>query len=30
ALKENAPYSLPIARILHSKKVTTEVFYAKN
>ncbi|GAA8260536.1 6-phosphogluconolactonase [Helicobacter pylori] len=30
ALKENAPYSLPIARILHSQKVTTEVFYAKN
>ncbi|PDX42816.1 6-phosphogluconolactonase [Helicobacter pylori] len=30
ALKESAPYSLPIARILHSQKVTTEVFYAKN
>ncbi|WP_154506703.1 6-phosphogluconolactonase [Helicobacter pylori] len=30
ALKENVPYSLPIARILHSQKVTTEVFYAKD
>ncbi|WP_104748081.1 6-phosphogluconolactonase [Helicobacter cetorum] len=30
ALQENAPYSLPIARILHSKKVTTEIYYAKD